>query len=60
MTVPLALEGDFREGARKLLDLQKPDLEALSLQSVSQSRCLEILEIHCQENIVIEKCLHTF
>jgi RAD50-interacting protein 1 len=28
MTVPLALENDFQEGVRKLLELQKPELEA--------------------------------
>jgi len=28
MTVPALLEGEFREGVKKLLDLQKPDLEA--------------------------------
>jgi hypothetical protein len=33
MTVPLALEADFREGVRKLLDLQKPELESKASSS---------------------------
>lgn len=33
MTVPLALEKNFQEGVHKLLELQKPDLEALESSS---------------------------
>lgn len=46
MTVPIALEKDFQEGVRKLLELQKPDLEALqSSRDTSRAEPLVLLPL---------------
>lgn len=46
MTVPLALEKEFQEGVRKLLELQKPDLEALeSSKDTSRAEPLVLLPL---------------
>ncbi|KAE9986810.1 hypothetical protein EG327_004112 [Venturia inaequalis] len=46
MTVPLALEKDFLEGVRKLLELQKPALEALqSSKDTSRAEPLVLLPL---------------
>ncbi|KAF2433809.1 hypothetical protein EJ08DRAFT_40332 [Tothia fuscella] len=49
MSVPLALEADFREGIRKLLDLQKPELESKTSQSAKEPPLVLLpLQVMCR------------